>query len=66
MGCAYYSYNLDGAGVNAPILACNNLSSPLAVSAGQEFRIRFGRDLHNCDESNNSGQTSVDVFAWYA
>ena len=33
---------------------------------GQEFRIRFGQDLHNCGESNNSGQTSVDVFAWYA
>ena len=66
IGCAYYSYKLDGVGVNAPILAFNNMSSPLAVSAGQEFRIWFGGDLHNCGESNNSGQTCVDVFAWYA
>ena len=65
MGCAYYSYKLDSAGVNAPILACDSVSSPLAMSAGQEFRIWFGRDLHNCGE-NKSGQTSVDVFAWYA
>ena len=66
IGCAYYSYTLGGVGVNAPILVFNNISSPLAVSAGQEFRIWFGGDLYNCGESNNSGQTCVDVFAWYA
>ena len=64
--CNCCSYKLDGVGVNAPILACNNMSSPLAVSTGQEFQIWFGRDLHNCGESNNSGKMSVDVFAWYA
>ena len=65
-GCQYYSYNIEGMGVNEIELQFNILPSPMSVSVGQEFHIWFGADLKNCSEDNNSGQTYADVYAWYA
>ena len=65
-GCQYYSYNIEGVGVNHPELQFNILPSPMSVFVGQEFHIWFGADLKNCSEDNNSGQTCADVYAWYA
>ena len=64
--CGYYSYKIDGVGVNAKELLFNNLPSPISVSSEQEFRIWFGGDLIDCGESTNSGETCADVYAWYA
>ena len=36
-GCEYYTYKIDGVGVNATELVFNNLPSPMTVSTGQEF-----------------------------
>ena len=65
-GCQYYSYNIEGVGVNETELQFNILPSPMSISVGQEFQIWFGADLNNCSEDNNSGQTCADVYAWYA
>ena len=65
-GCQYYSYNIEGVGVNVTELQFKILPSPLSVSVGQDFHIWFGADLKNCSEDNNSGQTYPDVYAWYA
>lgn len=65
-GCGYYSYKLDKVAVNSSVLEFNNLPSPLTVSTGQEFQVWFSGDLYNCGESTNSGQTCIDVYAWYA
>lgn len=65
-GCGYYSYKLDKVAVNSSVLEFNNLPSPLTVSTGQEFQVWFSGDLYNCGESANSGQTCIDVYAWYA
>lgn len=65
-GCGFYSYKIDGVGVNSPELVFNTLPSPMPVSVGEEFLIWFGGDLIDCSEYNNSGQTCADVYAWYA
>jgi len=64
-GYKYYSYHLDGIGVNSPELVFNRLSPQLSVSIGQEFQIWQGEDLTDCYDYDNGGQTCVDVYAWY-
>ena len=63
--CRYYSYHLNGVHANSPELTFKKLPSPMPVKVGQEFHIWYGQDLVDCSESNNAGQTCVDVFAWY-
>ena len=65
-GCKYYSYQIDGIGVNSPELVFNKLPTPLSVSTDQEFQIWYAQDLEGCSEDNNGGETCTDVFAWYA
>lgn len=65
-GVSYYSYQLNGTGVDSPELVFNNLSPPLSVSVGQEFQVWYAHDLTNSSEINNYGATCVDVYAWYA
>ena len=62
----YYSYKIEGVGVNETEIRFNNLRTPISVSVGDEFQIWYGQDLLNCSEDNNSGQTCADVYAWYA
>ena len=64
--CTYYSYKIEGVGLNETELWFNNLPSPISVSAGQEFQLWYGADLKNCYEFDNSGQTCADVYALYA
>ncbi|KAJ7379759.1 hypothetical protein OS493_014166 [Desmophyllum pertusum] len=64
-GLRYYSYEIAGIGINSPELVFNNLTTPLAVSNGQEFQIWDGQDLTDCSENNNGGQMCVDVYALY-
>ena len=64
--CRYYSYKIEGVGVNETELRFNNLPSPISVSVGQEFQLWYGADLKNCYELDNSGQTCADVYALYA
>ena len=64
--CTYYSYKIEGVGVNETELRFNNLPSPISVSVGQEFQLWYLADLKNCFEFDNSGQTCADVYALYA
>ena len=64
-GCRYYSYKIEGVGVNESELWFNTLPSPISVSVGQEFQLWYGADLKNCYEDDNSGHTCADVYAWY-
>ena len=64
-GCRYYSYKIEGVGINQTELQFDILPSPISVSVGDEFQIWFGQDLKNCSENNNSGQTCADVYAFY-
>ena len=64
--CTYYSYKIEGVGVNEPELRFNNLPSPISVSVGQQFQLWYGADLNDCHEGDNGGQTCADVYAWYA
>ena len=64
--CTYYSYKIEGVGVNEPELRFNHLPSPISVSAGQEFQLWYGADLNDCHEGDNRGQTCADVYALYA
>lgn len=66
-GCdlRYYLYRKEGADVNSPELVFNHLLPPLNASLGQTFQIWYAEDLVDCAESDNSGQTCVDVYAWY-
>lgn len=64
-GLSYYGYHVEGTGLNSQELVFNRLSPQLLVSIGEEFQIWYGEDLLDCYESDNSGQTCVDVYAWY-
>ena len=64
-GFRYYSYKLDGIGVNSSELLFNRLSTPLPVAVGQGFQIWFAEDMVDCYDENNSGQICVDIYAWY-
>ena len=61
-----YRYKIKGVGVKENELRFNNLRSPISMSIGDGFQIWYGKDLINCSEENNSGQTCADVYAWYA
>jgi hypothetical protein len=56
------AYKLPGTTSMDPELKFPNLSPPLAVTAGQQFRIWFGQDLLNMYEADNEGQTCANVW----
>ena len=56
------TYQLPGVTNMDPELTFPELSPPLAVTAGKEFRIWVDEDLNNSYESNNDGQTCADVW----
>ena len=57
-------YQLPGFDHNSPEIELS-LSSPIGVRAGQEFRIWYGEDLYNKDDSDNHGKSCVDVYGFY-
>ena len=59
-------YSLSGTSHTSPELVFRDLPNQLSVSRNQELQIWYGQDWIDCSESNNSGETCVDVYAWYA
>ena len=59
-------YSLDGTSHKSPELVFRNLFNLLSVSRNQELQIWYGQDWKKCGESDNTGKTCVDVYAWYA
>ena len=60
-----YFYVLEGIKQGSTELVLCSHSSPLRLLKNQQLQIWYGQDWVNCSESNNSGTTCVDVFAWY-
>ena len=58
-------YNLPGHHHNSTELVFRNLVNPLSVSSNQEMQIWYGQDWIDFGEVDNSGETCVDVYAWY-
>lgn len=58
-------YSIPGIGSNSNELTFNNLTEPMRVSTGQEFRVWYGEDLKGVSEQNNGGKTCMDVYALY-
>ncbi|XP_031560831.1 uncharacterized protein LOC116296864 [Actinia tenebrosa] len=61
----YYKYSLPGVSASDPELILPEMNPPLAVTAGQTFRVWFGEDLKGASESDNSGTTCADVYVNY-
>ncbi|XP_031559901.1 uncharacterized protein LOC116296085 [Actinia tenebrosa] len=61
-GNTYMIYQLPGVTNMDPELTFPELSPPLAVTAGKEFRIWVDEDLNNIYEEVNEGQTRADVW----
>ena len=58
-------YSLDGIHGKSPELVFRHLSSTLLLSRGEELQIWNGQDWSGCWEGDNTGQTCVDIYAWY-
>ncbi|XP_031567532.1 uncharacterized protein LOC116302390 [Actinia tenebrosa] len=58
-------YGVPGFTVMSPDLVFPDISLPLAVSKGKEFRIWEGQDLINSNQDNNFGQTCADVYVFF-
>ena len=59
------SYKLRGIKSNSEELTFSNLTKPLKVETGQEFRVWYNEDLRNEFENDNNGKTCADVYALY-
>ena len=58
-------YQLPGFAHNSPEIKLN-LSSPIGVRAGQEFRIWYAEDLKNLNDDDNAfNKSCVDVYGFY-
>lgn len=58
-------YRLPGRTNMDPELILPDFNPPLAVTAGQELQMWFGQDLLDWGESDNTGTSCCDVFAYY-
>ena len=58
-------YKLSGIWSDSTELTFNNLTVPMRVSTGQQFRVWHGQDLFSYTEYDNGGKTCMDVFALY-
>ncbi|XP_068685496.1 uncharacterized protein [Montipora foliosa] len=58
-------YVLEGIKQESSELVLSRHSSPLRLLKNQELQIWYGQDWAKCAEGDNTGTTSVDVFAWY-
>ena len=58
-------YKLSGIWSNSPEVTFNNLTVPMKVSTGEQFRVWYGEDLKDQSEHDNGGKTCSDVFALY-
>lgn len=60
-----HAYSLYGTSHKSPELIFRDLPKKVSVSHNQEMQIWYGQDWINCSEDHNSGETCVDVYAWY-
>ena len=58
-------YYLPGYHGNSTELVFDELSPPLRVAAGDEYRIWYHEDFVNRQEDDNDGHTCTDVYARY-
>ena len=58
-------YRLSGIWSNSSELTFNNRTVPMRVSTGQQFRVWHFEDLKDHTESDNGGQTCMDLYALY-
>lgn len=58
-------YQLHGIKSYSEKLTFSNLTIPLKVGIGQEFRVWYIEDFRNQSESDNNGKTCADVYALY-
>ena len=58
-------YSIDGIHGKSLELVFRHLSTTLLLSRGEELQIWNGQDWSGCYEGDNTGQTCVDVYAWY-
>lgn len=58
-------YSIDGIHGKSLELVFRHLSTTLLLSRGEELQIWNGQDWSGCHEGDNTGQTCVDVYAWY-
>ena len=60
------AYSLNGTNHTSPELIFRDLPKKVSVSYNQEMQIWYGQDWIKCAQSDNTGKTCVDVYAWYA
>ena len=60
-----FFYQLSGFDGNSPEIVFDSIPTPLAVTAGQKFRIWYGEDLINVTEQDNTGKSCADVYVVY-
>ena len=60
-----FFYQLSGFDGNSPEIVFDSIPTPLAVTAGQKFRIWYGEDLGNVTEQDNTGRSCADVYVVY-
>lgn len=58
-------YKLPGIRSDSPELIFNNLTVPIRVAPGQEFRVWYIEDLKDKSEHDNGGKTCMDIYALY-
>jgi hypothetical protein len=58
-------YKLPGYDEMSKEIIFKNISVPVGVRVGDEFRIWYGQDLTNLLEDNNGGTTCCDVYGLY-
>lgn len=58
-------YQLPGILSNSIELKFKNLTLPLRVSSGQDFRVWYDEDLADDSEGDNGGNTCVDIYAFF-
>ncbi|KAL9975376.1 hypothetical protein ACROYT_G012531 [Oculina patagonica] len=56
-------YRIPGIRSDSPELTFNNLTVPLRVTPGQEFRVWYKEDLKDVSEVDNGGQTCMDIYS---
>ncbi|XP_031562514.1 uncharacterized protein LOC116298264 [Actinia tenebrosa] len=65
MSYGFMRYGVPGFTVMSPELVFPDISPPLAVTKGKEFRIWEGQDLANAHEFDNIGPTCADVYVFF-
>ena len=64
-GAEIKQYELSGIWSNSTELTFNNLTVPMRVSTGQQFRVWYSEDLKDKSEDDNGGETCMDIYALY-